>query len=118
MGLESSLVIVSHLAYAHYSIISFSQSNSTSSSCISSTSCGVGGWLAIGLVIPIIWESLSLRSVVVPRVSIPIWAIARDLPTTEEFVSVMCGETVPVCSPKVGVCQTSSSPSACSSALA
>ena len=67
--------MVSRLAYAHCSIVSFSQSNSMSGSCTSSMSHGVGGWLATGLIIPIIWESLSLCSVAVPEASIPVWTV-------------------------------------------
>ena len=111
-GLKSFLVIVSRLAYAHCSTVLSFQSNSTSGSHIPSMPPGMGSWHVTGRIIPITWESLSLLSIVALWVSISVWATPRDPSTMEGFTSVMHGETAPMCSTEVGVCQTSSSPSA------
>ena len=97
--------------------VSPSQSNSTSGSCTSFTSHGVGGWLATGLIMPISCESLSLHSVAVPRASTPEWTIPQGPPATDGLISTTHGGSVPVHSPIVGTCGTDSFPSAHSLAL-
>ena len=108
---------MSHLAYAHCSTVLSSQSNSTSCSCISSTSHGIRDWLATGLIMPISFESLSLCSAAVPRSSNPEQTVPQGPLAIDRLVSATHVEMVPDHYPIAGTCGTDSSPSAHSRAL-
>ena len=103
--------------YAHCSTVSFSQLNSTSSSCISSTSHGIRDWLATSLIMPISFEYLSLRSATVPWSSNPEWAVPQGPLAIDGLVLPTRVEVVPDHSLIARACRTDSSPSAHSLAL-